>query len=71
MIILVAVIIAVICGFVAYIVNSKSKRDILYEMAHKDSMTGIFNRRAFDEKMDGYGKSIVGGNMMILMMGYH
>lgn len=67
-IILVAVIIAVICGFVAYIVNSKSKRDILYEMAHKDSMTGIFNRRAFDEKMDGYGKSIVGGNMMILMM---
>lgn len=45
-----------VCGFrnIDAVIATEKEKNALYRMAHVDSMTGIGNRRAFDEYMDSY-----------------
>ena len=45
-----------VCGFrnIDAVIAAEKEKNALYRMAHVDSMTGIGNRRAFDEYMDSY-----------------
>ena len=45
-----------VCGFrnIDEVVAEEKKKNILYSMAHIDSMTNLGNRRTFDEYMDDY-----------------
>lgn len=44
-----------VCGFrnIDAIIEEEKLKDMLYRMAHVDSMTDVNNRRSFDEFMDG------------------
>ncbi len=63
-----AAIIAAISTGVAHYYASKHRQKILDRMAHKDSMTGLLNRRSYDEFMDRVGEHIAEPGTMILAM---
>jgi diguanylate cyclase (GGDEF)-like protein len=60
--------VAVITAIIVCIGGLIGKRRMLDEMAHNDSMTGLLNRRAYDERADHYGEKPVHENLMILEM---
>ena len=45
-----------VCGFrnIDEMIAEEKKKNLLYSMAHIDSMTGLSNRRTFDEYMDSH-----------------
>ncbi|MBQ5430881.1 MAG: transporter substrate-binding domain-containing protein [Lachnospiraceae bacterium] len=57
-----------ISALAAFLVNSRRKRKMLDSIAHHDSMTGLFNRRAFDEQMDQEGNHVSNQNLLLLEM---
>uniref|UniRef100_I5AU02 Diguanylate cyclase (GGDEF) domain-containing protein n=1 Tax=Eubacterium cellulosolvens (strain ATCC 43171 / JCM 9499 / 6) TaxID=633697 RepID=I5AU02_EUBC6 len=62
------IIVAAITATIVYILGLHSKRKMLDEMAHKDSMTGLLNRRAYDEYTDLHDDTNGEADLMILAM---
>ena len=52
------IVIVLIAAFLAFSINARRKRKILDTFAHRDSMTGLLNRRSFDEQMDQEGSAV-------------
>ena len=48
--------------------NMKRRKDMLDKMAHKDSMTNLYNRRSFDEVMDDWHDKKVSKDTMVIAM---
>lgn len=48
--------------------NMKRRKDMLDKMVHKDSMTNLYNRRAFDEVMDDWHDREVTKDTMVIAM---
>ena len=57
-----------VCGFrnVDEMMAEEKKKNLLYSMAHIDSMTNLNNRRTFDEYMDSYVGRRPDGDVMFL-----
>lgn len=55
-----------VCGFrnIDAIIEEEKNRNMLYSMAHIDNMTGVNNRRTFDEYMDSHSHSAVSDDLM-------
>nr|WP_027871195.1 transporter substrate-binding domain-containing protein [[Eubacterium] cellulosolvens] len=62
------ILVAAITAMIVYIIGLHSKRRMLDEMAHKDSMTGLLNRRAYDEYTDLHDDTNGESDLMILAM---
>jgi diguanylate cyclase (GGDEF)-like protein len=62
----ITVMVLTILGSVIY--NIQRKRKMLETMAHKDSLTGLLNRRSFDEQMDRMEESVPDNEMLFVGM---
>ncbi len=55
-----------VCGFrnIDQIIAEQKNRNQLYSMAHIDHMTGVNNRRTFDEYMDSHANDEIGDDLV-------
>ena len=67
-IIVILIVVATIIVLVRINSTMKQRRDFFDQMAHKDGMTELYNRRAFDEIMDGWHDKDVTKDTMIIAM---
>ncbi len=66
--IIVGIIIAVVSGLIAYIYLIHKNRAQMEYIAHHDGLTGLFNRRSFNDDVESLNPELKKGNVIVVAM---